>query len=394
MPKVPDIPGIGDFAGPLYETYRWPHEDVDFTGQRVGIIGTGSSGIQCIPVIAKQARHLTVFQRTANFSVPSWNTPLSAEREAEVKRNYAALREKARNSICADILEENRLELTRASAEEGLKELERAWASGGFDIQYAFGDLFFDDKANEIAAEFARDKIRQIVRDPEVAAMLCPTDHPFGTKRLCVDDAYYETFNRDNVTLVDIRANPIERVTADAVETAVSRHEIDALVLATGFDAMTGALTQIDIRGRDGRLLRDVWADGPRSYLGLAVAGFPNLFTITGPGSPSVLTNMIMAIEQHVDWIGACLEHMRANGVTEIEATEAAQDGWVDHVNETADATLFPKANSWYVGANVPGKSRVFMPYVAGFKPYQDICDDVTAKAYEGFDLTATHVNS
>ncbi|MEQ9487944.1 MAG: NAD(P)/FAD-dependent oxidoreductase [Alphaproteobacteria bacterium] len=388
VPKVPDIPNLESFSGPVYHTANWPEEGVDFSGRRVGVIGTGSSGIQCIPLIADQADHLTVFQRTPNFNVPSWNAPLSEKLESEVKSNYAAYREKARNSLSADFWDEHRLALLEATPEEQRIELDACWAAGGFDIQYAFSDIFTDEKANEIACAFVHDKIKAIVKDPEVAAKLCPDDHPLGSKRLCVDDRYYQTYNQPNVSLVDLRQEPIETMVAEGVKVGDHIVQIDDLVLATGFDAMTGALTRMDIHGRDGISLRDAWANGPRSYLGLSVAGFPNLFTITGPGSPSVLTNMIVSIEQHVEWIRDCLVRLREQGVTRFEAMEQAQETWVEHVAELADETLFPRANSWYVGANVPGKARVFMAYVAGQKPYTDVCDRIAANDYEGFSMT------
>ena len=387
VPKVPDLPGIGDFEGELYHTARWPHDKVSFVGKRTGIIGTGSSAIQSIPVIAEEAKHLTVFQRTPNFSIPAWQGPLTDEEDRRTKRDYAKYREVARGSICGDFAEENVMALLEAEPEERERELERRWRMGGFNYQYAFSDALTDPRANEIAAEFVREKIRARVRDPEVAEMLCPRDHPFGTKRLCVDSDYYETFNRDNVTLVDLHRTPITEIGRGTVKTSAAEFELDALVLATGFDAMTGALTSIDVRGIDGASLRDEWETGARTYLGLAVAGFPNLFMVTGPGSPSVLANMMVAIEQHVQWIGACLSHLRERSHSRIEARDEAQRSWVEHVNESADRTLYPRANSWYVGANVPGKARVFMPYVNGVKTYNDICEQVRAKGYEGFRL-------
>ena len=387
VPKVPDLPGIDDFEGEIYHTARWPHEIVDFTGKRTGIIGTGSSAIQSIPIIAKEAKHLTVFQRTPNFSIPAWQGPLTDEADRRTKRDYAKYREISRNSICGDFAEENVMALLEATPEERERELEKRWQRGGFNYQYAFTDALTDAKANEIAAEFVRDKIRARVTDPEVAEVLCPRDHPFGTKRMCVDTEYYETFNRDNVTLVDLRRNSISRIGRNSVVTSEAEYELDALVLATGFDAMTGALTNIDIRGLHGVSLRGEWRAGARTYLGLVVAGFPNLFTVTGPGSPSVLANMMVAIEQHVQWIGDCLSHLRENGVGRIEARAEAQQTWVEHVNTSADRTLYPRANSWYVGANVPGKPRVFLPYVNGVKTYGDICETVRAQGYEGFRL-------
>ena len=387
VPKVPDLPGIEAFEGELYHTARWPHEGADFTGKRTGVIGTGSSAIQSIPVIAAQAKHLTVFQRTPNFSIPAWQGPLTDDEDRRTKRDYAKYREVSRNSICGDFAEENVIALLEATPDERERELENRWRLGGFNYQYAFSDALTDPKANEIAAEFVRDKIRACVHDAEVAEILCPRDHPFGTKRLCVDTDYYETFNRENVTLVDLRRTPISNIGRSTVETAAAEYEIDALVLATGFDAMTGALTGIDIRGPGGVSLKDAWEAGARTYLGLAVAGFPNLFMVTGPGSPSVLANMMVAIEQHVQWIGACLSHLRERNVARIEARAEAQQSWVEHVNESAERTLYPRANSWYVGANVPGKARVFMPYVNGVKKYADICEHIAAQDYEGFWL-------
>ena len=387
IPKVPDLNGLESFAGERYHTANWPLEGVDFSGKTVGMIGTGSSGIQSIPVIARQAKHLTVFQRTANFSIPAWNGRLTPEQQSEHKANYPALRRKARNSISGDIGAENVMLLMESSPQEREAELEKRWCKGGFNYQYAFTDALVSTEANELAAEFVRNKIRQRVKDPAVAAMLCPTNHPFGTKRLCVDTDYYETYNRDNVTLVDLRQTPITQMTRNGLETSADGYQFDALVLATGFDAMTGALASIDIRGKNGALLKEKWSDGPRAYLGLAVAGFPNLFTITGPGSPSVLMNMVLAGEQHVEWIAECITYLRANQIDRIEAAVDAEDAWVDHVNETADQTLFPQADSWYVGANVPGKPRVFMPYVDGFKAYDDICRKVVADGYRGFIL-------
>jgi cyclohexanone monooxygenase len=361
---------------------------VDFGGRRVGLIGTGSSGIQATPHLAAQASHLTVFQRTPNFSIPAWNGPIPAEQERDIKRNYRKLRQQARTRICADFAEEGLATVLKLTPEQREIEFEKRWRQGGFNYQYAFTDILEDEAANELAAEFVRRKIRAKVRDPRTAEMLCPRDHPFGTKRLCVDTDYYETFNRANVTLVDLKATPIAEVTAEGVRTSAGFHELDALVLATGFDAMTGALTRIDIRGRGGRSLAETWAEGARCYLGIAIAGFPNLFTVTGPGSPSVFTCMIPSIEQHVEWITDFIGYLRRNGIAVAEATEAAQDDWVREVNEGADRTLFPKANSWYVGANVPGKPRVFLPYADGFAKYAGICAEVAAAGYRGFRLS------
>ena len=389
VPKVPDVPGIKNFRGRVLHTANWPQEGVDFSGQGVGIIGTGSSGIQAIPHIAQQARHLTVFQRTPNFSIPAWNGPISPQTQADLKGRYSELRYKSRNSYAGDYADEYVVSILDLSPQEREVQFEKRWQEGGFNYQYAFADVMENAQANELAAEFVRNKIRGIVRDSKTAEMLCPKGHPFGAKRLCVDTGYYETYNRPNVALVDIRADPIQDMTAGGLRTATSTYSFDTLVLATGFDAMTGALTRIDIRGRDGVLLRDRWQDGAKAYLGLAVAGFPNMFTINGPGSPSVLANMVLACEQHVEWIAALLAHSRENGIAVIEADSVAQEDWAREVTESADRTLYTRAASWYLGANVPGKPRVFMPYVEGFCVYSRTCDAVAASGYSGFHLAS-----
>ena len=379
--RVPDFPGLEDYQGEWYHTGWWPHDGVDFSGKRVGIIGTGSSAVQSIPVIARQADHLTVFQRTPNFSVPAQNVPLTGRARAPDPQTSTH-----QIDFGADML--NSLGSARsASAAEREQKYDAFWEHGGPSFMIAFGDLLFDKEANDTAAEYVRRKIREIVRNPQTAELLCPTDHPIGTKRICVDTGYYETYNRDNVTLVDVRGAPIERITPCGLRTSNAEYELDCIVFATGFDAMTGPLLNIRIQGRNGATLADKWADGPRTYLGLAMADFPNLFTITGPGSPSVLSNMIVSIEQHVDWIADCLTYLEEHGLNRIEARKDAEDGWVQHVNAVADQTLFPQANSWYVGANVPGKPRVFMPYVGGIHTYRQRCDEVAANGYEGFVL-------
>jgi cation diffusion facilitator CzcD-associated flavoprotein CzcO len=385
--QVPRFPGLETFRGDRYHTGHWPHEGVDFSGQRVGVIGTGSSAIQSIPIIAEQAAHLFVFQRTPNFSVPAHNAPLDPELERRVKASYAAFRRQARESRIGFVVERSEASALAVTPEERQQEYEKRWRRGGLGFTATYVDLLTSAEANETAAEFCRAKIRAIVRDPAVAEALVPRDYPVGTKRMCVDTRYYETFNRPNVTLVDIRRTPIEAITAEGLRTREHPYALDSLVFATGFDAMTGALLAIDIRGREGRSLREAWAEGPRTYLGLAIAGFPNLFTITGPGSPSVLSNMIVSIEQHVDWIADCLTYLRTHGCAAIEATPGAQEAWVSHVNEVGHATLYPRAASWYMGANVPGKPRVFMPYIGGVGAYRQTCDGVAARGYEGFTL-------
>jgi cyclohexanone monooxygenase len=385
--QIPDFEGLETFEGQWYHTGRWPHEGVDFTRRRVGVIGTGSSAIQSIPIIAQQAAHLFVFQRTPNFSMPAQNAPLDPEYERWVKAHYAEFRRQARESRVGFVVERSGDCALAVPPEERAREYEKRWQRGGLGFSAAYTDLLTSQEANDTAAEFFRDKIRAIVRDPAVAELLCPRTYPLGTKRLCVDTGYYATFNRDNVTLVDVSRSPIEVITPKGVSTGGVEYAVDDLVFATGFDAMTGALLGIDIRGRGGRRLPEAWADGPRTYLGIAVAGFPNLFTITGPGSPSVLSNMIVSIEQHVDWITDCLAHLREHGHATIEPTAEAQEAWVQHVSDVGHMTLYPRAPSWYMGANIPGKPRIFMPYIGGVGVYRQKCDEVAARGYEGFAL-------
>jgi cyclohexanone monooxygenase len=387
-PKKPGLEGSEVFEGPTYHTGLWPHEGVDFTGMRVGIIGTGSSAIQSIPQIAKQAAHLTVFQRTANFSIPAHNGPIDRERERWSDDHFAEFREIARQSGFGSSNLLNPQSALQVSEDERTAMFEDRWQIGGIAFLGSYMDLLFNEEANTYAAEFVRAKIKETVKDPEVAESLAPKDHPFGSKRLCVDIDYFETYNRPNVTLVDLKKTPITEFTPRGIRTTAGEHELDALVFATGFDAMTGTLLHIDIRGRGGFSLREAWADGPQTYLGIMVAGFPNLFTITGPGSPSVLSNMVISIEQHVDWLAQLFTRMRDDELVCVEANRDAQDAWGAHVNEIANLTLFPRANSWYMGANIPGKPRMFMPYVAGVAVYRQRCDEVAANEYEGFELT------
>ena len=384
--RRPEIAGQADFAGPILHTGHWPHEGVDFSGQRVGVIGTGSSGIQVIPEIARQALHLTVFQRTPNFSVPARNGPMDEAYERSWKDHYPALRKRAREETTSGtVYERSSHKALDVAPEQRQHEYQRRWQSGGVNFMHAFSDLMLDAGANQTAADFVRAQIRQTVHDPAVAERLLPRDHPIGSKRICVDSDYFATYNRANVTLVDLRQAPIVGLTPQGLQTEAGHYALDALVLATGYDAMTGALNRIDITGRDGLSLRQQWAGGPRAYLGLMVAGFPNLFTLTGPGSPSVLSNMVFAIEQHVDWITDCLAWLAQQGMACIEAERQAQDDWAEKVNVLADRTLYPQANSWYVGANIPGKARVFMPYAGGVVPYRRKCDEVAARGYQGF---------
>lgn len=389
-PRVPDFPGLEEFDGKWYHTGLWPHEGVDFTGLRVGIIGTGSSGVQSIPHIAKQAKHLHVFQRTANFSLPARNAVLDRQIEQRHKAEYAERRQAAFDTPfgIAGYPPPSKSAL-EASAEEREIAYEEKWAIGGsISFLYAYNDLLVNKAANDTASEFVRNKIRNTVEDPAVAELLAPKDHPIGTKRLILDTEYYETYNRDNVTLVDARKAPITAITSDGVRTNDTEYAFDAIVFATGFDAMTGALLEIDLCGTNETKLQEKWADGPRTNLGLMMADFPNMFLITGPQSPSVKAQMILACEQHTDWIVNCLNYMDSHGLVRVEADKAAEDSWVGHNNDVADATLYPLANSWYMGANIPGKPKIFMPYVGGFDRYKRACDEVAANGYEGFTFT------
>jgi len=387
--NVPKIPGLADFAGRWYHTGQWPHEGVDFSGQRVGMIGTGSTGIQAAPVIAETAAHLTVFQRTANYSVPARNAPLTPAFQRYIRENAAEIRRVMHASPNGHPFVISDRRALEAAPEERQALYEAAWEKGGLEFRATFQDLLVSKPANDTAAAFLRGKIREIVKDPATAAILSDIDHPYAAKRPPIDTDYFETFNRDNVALVDLRAEPIERITPAGILTQRGEYPLDIIVFATGFDAMTGPMLRMDIRGRGGRSLAEAWEAGPRNYLGLQVAGFPNLFTVTGPGSPSVLCNMPVAIEQHVDWISDCIAYMRERGLERIEARPDAMDNWVEHVNAAANATLLPQAtHSWYLGANVPGKPRVFMPYAGGMAHYRAICADVAAKDYEGFALS------
>jgi cyclohexanone monooxygenase len=388
-PKELNFPGVGDFAGESYSTFDYPEGGVDYTGKRVAIIGTGSSAIQTITTIAPQCGHLTVFQRTPNYSVPAQNHALSDKEQAIWDQDRASFRALAKQQPLAFWNEPTEALVLETAPADREKEFERRWAYGGFRVGGAFADVGIDINANKIAADFVANKISSIVNDPDVADKLTPKTYPFGTKRLCIDTGYYEVYNRDSVTLVDIRATPIERITATGIQTSDAEYPCDAIIYALGFDAMTGTLNKIDIRGRGGRTLNDKWQDGPVSYLGLMIAGFPNFFTITGPGSPSVLTNMVMSIEQHVDWIADAIAHLEDHQKVTIEATEEAEQGWVAHVSEVADMTLYPLADSWYMGANVPGKPRIFLPYVGGFNLYVEACDDIVADNYRGFEVRA-----
>jgi cyclohexanone monooxygenase len=389
-PRVPAFKGLRNFKGKWYHSGLWPHEGVDFTGLRVGQIGTGSSGIQMIPIIAKQAEHLHVFQRTANFSLPARNGPMEPERERRHKAEYPARRAAAAETPFAigghPKPTKSALDIPKDVRD---RDYEAKWQEGGsISYLYAYTDLLVNKASNDTAAEFVRDKIRATVKDPVTAELLAPKDHPIGTKRLCLDTDYYETYNRPNVTLVDVRGDPIREITENGLRTGTRSFELDAIVFATGFDAMTGALNEIDVRTSRGAVLHDHWLGGPLTYLGIMVAGFPNMFVVTGPGSPGVKTQMIASIEQHVDWIADAIDHLGKHQLDRIAPTAQAETEWVAHVNTVADGTLYPLANSWYMGANIPGKPRVFMPYVGGFDRYKKHCDAIAAGGYEVFTLS------
>jgi cation diffusion facilitator CzcD-associated flavoprotein CzcO len=389
--NLPKFKGLEKYKGKHYHTGQWPHGGIDFTAKRVGIIGTGASAVQAIPEIAQQAKHLTVFQRTPNFCVPARNGKIDPEVVNTRKADYDAICERVRNSYFGyelSFIEKSALE---ASPEERERAFNEMWDQGGFNFWLAnYQDMLFNKEANEVCAEFLRRKIRETVKDPAIAEKLIPKTYPYGTKRQPLDTNYFETFNKPNVLLVDVNETPIEEITPKGIRTSDKDYEFDIIVFATGFDAMTGPLKKINIRGRGGQLLSEKWSEGPHSYLGVAVAGFPNMFTITGPGSPSVLSNMPVSIEQHVEWITSCIEHMRKHGIATIEARADAEMQWTAHVAELANASLLPTADSWYIGANIPGKPRVFMPYLGGVGPYRQKCDDIAAKGYEGFTFAAT----
>ncbi|MDJ0394875.1 NAD(P)/FAD-dependent oxidoreductase [Rhodococcus sp. G-MC3] len=383
----PRIAGSDSFLGLTYHTGQWPHEGVDFSGKRVGVIGTGSSGVQSIPIIAEQAETVHVFQRSANYSVPAGNRPIDLQAMADVKASYNERRRASRASGGGSPYDSHPTNTMSVTPRERLAAYEARWNLGGVLFAKTFPDQTVDPEANETARNFVERKIRGLVDDPEVAELLIPKDHPIGTKRICTDSNYFSTYNRDNVTLVDLRSSPIDSIDARGISTMDTHYDLDIIVFATGFDAMTGSLARIDIKGRCSASLKDTWNGGPRTYLGLGVNGFPNMFIVTGPGSPSVLANMVLGAEQHVDWIAGCIAHLDEHGISTIEASADAVDAWVAECNARAARTLFPQANSWYMGANIEGKPRTFMPFIGGFGVYGQICNDVATAGYKGFHL-------
>ncbi|WP_141904997.1 NAD(P)/FAD-dependent oxidoreductase [Lysinibacillus sp. Y5S-8] len=386
--NVPNIQGLQQFSGNWYHTGHWPHEKVDFTGKRVGIIGTGSSGIQAIPVIAKEAEQLTVFQRTPQYTIPARNHPYDENFIKETKQNFEALKQSMRNSVSGTPFAQNQQSAMEDSDDKRMAVFEEAWAQGGFAFAATYDDLLTNEQSNEKAAEFIRSKIRQIVKDPVVAEKLCPK-YMYGTKRQVLDSDYFEAYNRENVVLVDVKESPIKKITETGIQTTDEHYDLDSIIFATGYDGMTGPLFKIDIRGRNGETLKEKWEDGAsvQTYLGLTTAGFPNLFMITGPESPSVLVNMPIAIEQHVEWIAQCIDYLREHNIDLVEPNKEAEEAWSKHCREIANTTLYVKGDSWYTGANIEGKPRSFLIYLGGFDYYTKHCHEVAQNNYEGFKL-------
>ena len=383
--QIPNIKGLSDYVGNTFHTGDWPHEEVDFSGQSIAVIGTGSSGIQSIPVLAKQAKKLTVFQRTPNYSIPSQNEPMTKKYERSWKDVYSERRKEMRYSAHGSLKDLNDVPALSVDEDQRQELYTKRWAIGGTGFLGSFNDLLTNADANYTAAEYVRQQIKRVVKDKETAEILCPRSYPIGTKRICIDTGYFETYNRENVKLVDISKKPIQRLVADGIIVDDQLYPFDSIIFATGFDAMTGSIFNVDIKGRDGLALKEKWNAGPKTYLGLMSASFPNLFMITGPGSPSVKSNMIMSIEQHVDLVIETLLSMRRKGLSVVEPELEAENKWVDHVQEVANKTLFPQANSWYMGANIPGKPRLFMPYIGGVGAYREICEEIVANNYRGF---------
>ena len=383
--QIPNIKGLSDYVGNTFHTGNWPREEVDFSEQSIAVIGTGSSGIQSIPVLAKQAKKLTVFQRTPNYSIPSQNEPMTKKYERSWKDVYSERRKQMRYSAHGSLKDLNDVPALSVDEDQRQELYTKRWAIGGTGFLGSFNDLLTNADANCTAAEYVRQQIKRVVKDKETAEILCPRSYPIGTKRICIDTGYFETYNRENVKLVDISKKPIQRLVTDGIIVDDQLYPSDSIIFATGFDAMTGSIFKVDIKGRDGLALKDKWSAGPKTYLGLMSASFPNLFMITGPGSPSVKSNMIMSIEQHVDLVTEALLSMRRKGLSVVEPELEAENKWVDHVQEVANKTLFPQANSWYMGANIPGKPRLFMPYIGGVGAYREICEEIVANNYRGF---------
>ena len=407
VPNTPEIEGADQFRGQVLHTGRWPKEEVDLSGKRVGVIGTGSSGVQAIPELAKMSGHLYVYQRSPVYTVPANRKAMREEVQQEFRKNYREIRRLQQHNfggVSNFRLTESvrRPQADRANRKDaasampakilGLSEEARKQliAEQGLGVLLSFADVYSDLEANEVANRLFREEIAQIVDDQNVAAGLLPNDYGLGCKRQVLDRDYYETFNRSDVSLVNLKETPLERITPNGIKTSDAEQELDVLIYATGFDAMTGALLKSNVVGKNGVALQDKWQFGPAAYLGLQISGFPNLFMVTGPGSPSVLCNMLVAIEQHINWISDCISYMEGNGLSQIEPTEQAEEQWVVQVNQVAEGTMYtaPTCNSWYLGANIPGKPRIFMPYVGGYPQYKARCDEIVANGYEGFSLS------
>ncbi|MES2492459.1 MAG: NAD(P)/FAD-dependent oxidoreductase [Pseudomonadota bacterium] len=387
VPKETTYPGQDSFGGTILYSARWPREGADLSGKRVGIIGTGSSGVQMTPVIAEQAAHLAVFQRTANYSIPAANAPIDDAEDAFVKAGYAERRMQARNSPSGLGFVPDPRSATEVPEAERQAVLEAAWNRLGFGFSLTFKDILLNQESNDIASEFIRQKIASLVKDPVVREKLTPRGFSFGTRRPSVDKGYFQAFNRGNVELVDISDTPIEQFTPTGIRTSEREIPLDVIIYATGFDVFTGALLRPSIVGRNGQSLQEKWSSGPVSYLGLAANGFPNMFIIVGPGSPSLLSNVLLSSEEQIDWLLRLANHARAAGIAAIEARREAEAAWVEHVNERAMQTLYMTTPSYYVGAEMPGKPRVFMPYSGGVRGYRRILEKVEAGDYDGFDL-------
>jgi cyclohexanone monooxygenase len=381
----PEFRGAELFGGQIYHTARWPKENVEFSGKRVAVIGTGSSGIQTISEVAKSADKVYVYQRTPNFSIPARNEPMRPEHQQYWKENYALLRDKARNSRSGTLFDFGTIGVMDVDETTRDAILQERWKMGTSNFMGSFNDMIFNDESNAVVADFVRSKIAETVKDPKTAEQLTPQGYPIFAKRICLDTEYFETFNRDNVALIDVKSDPIVEITPVGIRTEQTEHEVDIIVFATGYDAITGPLMNIDIRGTTPKTIKEKWATGPYAYLGIMSSGFPNMFTITGPGSPSTLGNMVVSIEQHIEWVADLLVYMRDRQLTKVDADAKFEAEWAEHVTDVAETTVYPKASSWYMGANIPGKRRVFLPYIGGIGHYRKLCDEVARKGYEGF---------
>ena len=387
-PQMPNIEGLESYKGEWYHTGLWPDKPVNFAGKRVAVIGTGASAVQLITEIAKEVGHLTVFQRTANYCAPLHNAPIDRETQLDIKERYPEIFKRCRETFASMLHDFDPRSALEVSPQERLARYEELWAQPGFGKWLGnFHDIISSKEANDTISEFVRNKIRERVKDPAVAEKLCPKDHPFGTKRVPLESGYYEVYNRDNVLLVDLKETPIERIQPNGIKTSDAEYEFDMIIFATGFDAVTGAFNRMDIRGVGGQALKDKWADGPRTYLGIQGVGFPNLFTLVGPHNGATFCNIPRCSEQNVEWVTGCIRYMRDHNYQRIEPTPVAEDQWTEHVGETIANTLLPAVDSWFMGANTPGKKKTFLMYAGGSPAYRKKCDEVAANGYEGFKV-------